>query len=497
MTITITDPHDAPIAAIDPVRPHVIVLFGATGDLARRKLIPGLLHLSRAGLMSEFRIVGVSLEPLDTESFRAFARAAWDEFGRDVISEDDWNDFATRLSYVRTAEGAEGLRQAAARAAAQLGESPRYLSLPERPARGGALGGAGARRRRPDRARADHHGEALRHRPRERRPAQRRRSTRSSPTAGSSASTTSWARRRRRTSSPCASPTGSSSPSGTASTSTTSRSTSPRPSPWARAAAFYERTGAFRDMVVTHLLQVLAFTAMEPPTALEPGAINEEKNKVFRSLVPIEPHDVVRGQYERLPRRRPGAPSTPRPRPSSRCAARSTTGAGRACPSSCAPASAWPRGRASSRSPSRSPRAACSRRARGSGQFGPDHLTFDLADASRLSLSFYGKRPGPGMRAGQAEPPVLAHEDAAHVDLLEAYERLIYDAMMGDHTLFANAKGIERLWEVSQPLLRTRRRCSRTRRARGARRGHERPHPSAHVATAVRAQVAGTQVIQG
>ena len=50
-------------------------------------------------------------------------------------------------------------------------------------------------------------------------------------------------------------------------------------------------------MVVTHLFQVLAFTAMEPPTALEPVAISEEKNKVFRSMLPIEPHDVVRGQY--------------------------------------------------------------------------------------------------------------------------------------------------------------------------------------------------------
>ena len=51
-------------------------------------------------------------------------------------------------------------------------------------------------------------------------------------------------------------------------------------------------------MVVTHLFQVLAFMAMEPPTALEPRAISEEKNKVFRSMLPIEPADVVRGQYD-------------------------------------------------------------------------------------------------------------------------------------------------------------------------------------------------------
>ena len=61
--------------------------------------------------------------------------------------------------------------------------------------------------------------------------------------------------------------------------------------------AFYEQTGAYRDMVVTHLFQILAFTAMEAPTALEPSSISEEKNKVFRSLLPIEPEHVVRGQY--------------------------------------------------------------------------------------------------------------------------------------------------------------------------------------------------------
>ena len=62
-------------------------------------------------------------------------------------------------------------------------------------------------------------------------------------------------------------------------------------------AAFYEQTGAFRDMVVTHLFQILGFMAMEPPTSLEPKPISEEKNKVFRSMVPLDPRNVVRGQF--------------------------------------------------------------------------------------------------------------------------------------------------------------------------------------------------------
>ena len=50
-------------------------------------------------------------------------------------------------------------------------------------------------------------------------------------------------------------------------------------------------------MVVTHLFQVMAFVVMEPPTALEPRAISEEKNKAFRSMLPVDPANVVRGQY--------------------------------------------------------------------------------------------------------------------------------------------------------------------------------------------------------
>jgi glucose-6-phosphate 1-dehydrogenase len=89
----------------------------------------------------------------------------------------------------------------------------------------------------------------------------------------------------------------------------------------------------------------------------------------------------------------------------------------------------------------------------GVGAKGPDHLTFDLADASKLSLSFYGKKPGPGMKLEKLSLQFALHETGQDADILEAYERLIHDAMVGDHTLFNTAEGIERLWELSAPLL--------------------------------------------
>src|SRR5262249_61685010 len=84
---------------------------------------------------------------------------------------------------------------------------------------------------------------------------------------------------------------------------------------------------------------------------------------------------------------------------------------------------------------------------------GPDHLTFDLADAAKMSLSFYGKRPGPGMRLDKLSMQFALHDTGWIGDVLEAYERLILDAMRGDHTLFNTPEGIERLWEESNPLL--------------------------------------------
>lgn len=82
-------------------------------------------------------------------------------------------------------------------------------------------------------------------------------------------------------------------------------------------ANFYESTCAYKDMVVTHLFQVMAFGVMEPPTALEPYAISEEKNKVFRSMPPVKTLDVVRGQYAGIVKRKAWQ-GIPTPRHSSR-----------------------------------------------------------------------------------------------------------------------------------------------------------------------------------
>jgi glucose-6-phosphate 1-dehydrogenase len=216
--------------------------------------------------------------------------------------------------------------------------------------------------------------------------------------------------------------------------------------------SFYEGTGAYRDMVVTHLLQVLAVVAMEPPPSLEPRSLVDEKLKVFRSLLPIDPGEVVFGQYDGY-RHEAGvaADSTVETFVAARVSVDNWRWAGvpfflrtGKCMAESArvvsiafrepPKSMFPAGT-------------------GFGASGPDHLTFDLSDTPRLSLSFYGKRPGPGMHLDKASMQFSLGETPGHKDVLEAYERLIHDAMIGDRTLFTTAEGVERLWEVSAPLL--------------------------------------------
>jgi glucose-6-phosphate 1-dehydrogenase len=205
-------------------------------------------------------------------------------------------------------------------------------------------------------------------------------------------------------------------------------------------------------MVVTHLFQVLAFMAMEPPTALEPGAISEEKTKVFRSMLPIEPTNVVRGQYNGY-RDEPGvaAHSDTETFIALRCDIDNWRWAG--VPFFLRTGKRMAEGARIISIAFKEPPKSMFPVGSGVGSQGPDHLTFDLADASKLSLSFYGKRPGPGMKLDKLSMQFAMHETGRAGDVLEAYERLIYDAMIGDHTLFTSADGIERLWDLSTPLL--------------------------------------------
>jgi glucose-6-phosphate 1-dehydrogenase len=446
-----TDPTDIDSALIEPLRPTVIVLFGATGDLARRKLIPGLFHLSQTGLVPELRVVGTSLDELDDGGFRALAAASLKEFSRHEWTGDQFATFTDELTYVAGARGAEGLADGVARAVADLGGNANllhYLSVPPSAAasvigeleRAGLTKGARIIMENPfgtdlvsevqlnytlhesfDESqifRIDHF-------------------------LGKEAVLNILAFRFAN---------GLFEPIWNRDHIDHVQIDVPESLGLEMRGAFYEPTGAYRDMVVTHLFQILAFMAMEPPTKLESHSINEEKNKVFRSLRPLDPHHVVRGQYHGY-RDEPGVDplSETETFVALRCEIDNWRWAG--VPFFLRTGKYLAEGARIISIAFREPPQSMFPSGSGIGAQGPDHLTFDLADASKLSLSFYGKRPGRGLTLDKLSMQFALHETGREQDVLEAYERLIHDARTGDHTLFTSSAGIERLWDVSTPLL--------------------------------------------
>ncbi|SEB95876.1 glucose-6-phosphate 1-dehydrogenase [Nocardioides exalbidus] len=431
--------------------PHVIVLFGACGDLARRKLLPGMAHLVLSDLAPDIRIVGTSLEDMSDEEFRGFARTAVEQFGHKQLTAEQWDLFDDNLTYVAQSAGPEALAAAVARAEQALGGDARrlhYLSVPPKAAlpvidmlrEADLVARSRIVMEKPFGTDLDS-AIALNNRVHE--TFKESQVFRIDHFLGKEAAQNILAFRFAN---------GLFEPIWNRNFIDHIQIDIPETLGLDQRANFYESTGAYKDMVVTHLFQVMAFVAMEPPTALEPRAISEEKNKVFRSLLPIRPSTVVRGQftgYTSLPGVAPdsdtetfiamecrldnwrwaGVPFYLRTGKEMAEGKRIISIAFKEAPRSMFPANS------------------------GVGQSGPDHLTFDLADESKVSLSFYGKRPGPGMRLQKLSMQFSTGETETAGDVLEAYERLILDAMRGDHTLFTTAEGIESLWDRSAQLL--------------------------------------------
>jgi glucose-6-phosphate 1-dehydrogenase len=436
---------------VEVIPPHVIVLFGATGDLSRRKLLPGLAHLALSAIAPDIQVVGTSLEDWSEEEFRGFAKAAVGEFSHHPLTPEQWEHFAQKLTYVPQSAGPEGLAEAAKLAEEKLGGPVgrlHYMSVP--PAAAPAVINTLRQADLVDRSRVimekpfgtdlqsaitlnDQVHETFRE----------RQIFRIDHFLGKEAAQNILAFRFAN---------GLFEPIWNRNFIDHIQIDIPDALGLDRRAAFYEPTGAYKDMVVTHLFQVLAFVAMEPPTALEPRAISEEKNKVFRSMLPLDPANVVRGQYSGY-REEEGVArdSDTETFIALKCGIDNWRWAG--VPFYCRTGKRMAEGqRIISIAFKEAPKSMFPAGS-GVGSSGPDHLTFDLADESKVSLSFYGKRPGPGMKLDKLSMQFSTQETDRAGDILEAYERLIMDAMRDDHTLFTTAEGIESLWERSEPLL--------------------------------------------
>src|SRR5215472_9757161 len=277
---------------------HVIVMFGATGDLARRKLLPGLFHLAAAGLMPDrYEIIGSSRRTMTDTQFREHTRQAIVEFGIRKPTGAAWQAFKSRLSFVSADPAhARSLVEAVAAAEREIGGSTdRLFHLAVPPAAFepwvtmlGAEGLAAGSRviiEKPfgtdlasaralnqvlhaifDEAqifRIDHYlgKESV-----DNILAFRFANGMFEPV---------WNRRHL-----CY-----------------VQIDVPETLSIEGRGGFYDHTGAYRDMIVTHLFQVLGFAAMEPPTSLDAKHLRDKTARVFEALKPIDVTHVVRGQY--------------------------------------------------------------------------------------------------------------------------------------------------------------------------------------------------------
>jgi glucose-6-phosphate 1-dehydrogenase len=440
--------------AIKPAEPQAVVIFGASGDLTRRKLIPAFYHLFMEGLLPQgFAIVGYARTEMTDEEFRDRMREALEEFGRTKPTGEEWEEFSQRLSFVpgefASERAMEHLREhlewtdrdqgtaggrfyycatppdAYPLVVARLAESEMHSNARivfEKPF-GRDLESARELERQIHEVfhesqvfRIDHY---LGKETVQNILAFRFANGMFEPI---------WNRRYV----------------------DNVQITVAEEIGIEGRGAFYEETGAIRDMVQTHLFQVLTFIAMEPPVSFEPERLRDEKVRVLRSMKPVDPSRVVRGQYVGY-RDEPGVAkdSTTETYAAMQVELDSWRWAG--VPFNLRTGKKL---RRKVTEVSLSFRTVPFNVFKGTDAIPPgrDALAFRIQPDEGITLHLNIKTPGPGLELGRARLD-FDYVSAFPTPLLEAYELLLLEAMEGDHTLFTRQDGVERAWEVLMPEL--------------------------------------------
>jgi glucose-6-phosphate 1-dehydrogenase len=206
---------------------------------------------------------------------------------------------------------------------------------------------------------------------------------------------------------------------------------------------FYEETGAIRDVIQNHMLQVLGFLAMEPPVMSHAESIRDEQVKVFRMIRPLDPANLVRGQYRGYRREEGVAPAS---QVETFAAVRLTMDSWRweGVPffiraGKCLPVTTTEVFVNLKRPP-------LSMLCPGQGNY----VRFRLSPEVTIAVGARVKRPGETLEGEETE---LSFVDKPEGDEMHAYERLLGDAMEGDPSLFARQDAVEASWAIVDPVL--------------------------------------------
>ena len=226
---------------------------------------------------------------------------------------------------------------------------------------------------------------------------------------------------------------------------------------------YYETTGALRDMLQNHLLQLLCIVAMEPPVAATPDAVRDEKLKVLRSLKKFTPHtlaqNVIRGQYRSghvngvaVPGYRKEAEANPSSRTETFVALKAEIDTWR-----------WAGVPFYLRTGKRMADQLAeivvrfksiphSIFAQPNSSFQANSLIISLQPDEDLQLNLMAKTPGDGMRLRPVELE-LDFRETFKMPRMDAYERLLLDVLRGQLTLFMRSDELEAAWEWVEPIL--------------------------------------------
>jgi glucose-6-phosphate 1-dehydrogenase len=227
---------------------------------------------------------------------------------------------------------------------------------------------------------------------------------------------------------------------------------------------YYETAGVLRDMIQNHMFQLLALVAMEPPTSFEADAVRDEKGKVLKAIRPMRPEDVlqrtVRGQYgegilggHRVPGYRAEAKVSPTSMIETYAAMKLQVENWR-----------WAGVpfylRSGKRLPSRRTEIVIQFRqpplllfeAAAIDGIEPNRLVLHIQPDESIEIQMKAKRPGPIVQL-QTVKLDFSYKDFGETAAATGYERLLYDCMIGDMTLFHRADTVDAAWQIATPIL--------------------------------------------